>query len=358
MLEVTPQLLRSANAGSYKPSIVGKVKGLLSGYEKLDNITLLTTDEVLLLDISFYQVFANFQTMLSNKVRGTIIRAGQNTWKDDKAEEYMTDAEKEGMPIGSYWFYDSRSTPQSQAKLWKEVLGNHKTKLMCWADYEETYGGPYGGWRKLYDFLEECKRIMPDRKFGIYTGYYYWLEHSPLLASEQAYFADYDLWLAFYTNDFSLVKIPKPWTKMVFWQYTSSGDGTRLGVGSKEVDKNRFIGTHEEFKTMFKLEGEEPVPDITFEGSVKPGVIGLVVRNSPAGTDTGQRLVENAPIQGVGTLVTATLNGTSYDWMNIVSPVVGWVADKFLDYHPVNPTPTTHKLEVVLDGEIVFTKEF
>ncbi len=328
-------------AGKYVGGLLTPLKGLFYNNGspfRFGGIKSLLEAEVTLLDISFYQSTADFIKMISASVEGVVIRAGQNLWTDPKAEEFMSNAELANMSIGSYWYYDSRADPKQQAKKWKEVLGNHKTPLYCWADYEETYDGTYHGWRAFYDFLEACKTEMPDRKFGIYTGYYYWVDHSPNPITQAAnlnYFAQYPLWLAWYTTDLSLVKIPKPWTKLIFWQYTSSGNGITYGVGSKEVDKNKFNGSLEEFNNMFGLEngGTPTMPEITYEGMAK--VNNIIVRNAPAGADTGARLVAGQAIQGTGALITATLNGITYNWMNIINPS-GWVADALLDYNSVD----------------------
>ncbi len=259
MLEVTPKFYRDAKAGNYRPSFLGRIRSLLQKSTTIETRPGLLTSEIVMLDISFYQATADFNVMRANGVKGVIIRAGQNKWIDGQAEKFMTDAEAAGMPIGSYWFYDSRMNPKTQAETWAAALGNHKTPLYCWADYEESYGGAYGGWKYFYDFLEECQAKMRGRKLGIYTGYYYWLEHSPLTTGSLHYFEQYPLWLAWYNPDISCVKIPKPWTKMTVWQKTASGDGVKYGVGSKEVDMDSFIGTQAEFDTMFGTASEPPV---------------------------------------------------------------------------------------------------
>ncbi len=259
MLKVIPKFLRDAKAGDYKPSVFGRIRDFLQRSEKVKIRRGVATAEILMLDISFYQSIADFDTMLKNGVQGVIIRAGQNKWIDTKSETFMSAAEDAGMPAGSYWFYDSRVAPKIQAETWKQVLGKHKTPLYCWADYEENYGGSFSGWKNFYNFLEACKSLMPDRKFGIYTGYYYWLEHSPITAASLNYFGQYPLWLAWYTADLSYVKIPKPWTKITIWQKMSSGDGAKYGVGSREVDIDSFLGTHEDFECIFGTTQTPPV---------------------------------------------------------------------------------------------------
>src|SRR5690349_18695554 len=359
MSETTKEFLGmagTANAGSYKSTVLGKIKAFIYN-DKTLTFEEIIQQEVILTDISFYQRYANFEAMKNAGVSGAIFRAGQNTWEDSCVQRYMDDAEDNKMPFGTYWFYDSRVSPQSQAKKWKEVLGNHKTQLMCWSDYEENYGGQYRGWKYLYDFLEACKQEMPDRKFGIYTGYYYWLNNSPIMGASLDYFAQYPLWLAWYTMDSTQVKVPRPWSKLTIWQNTAKGDGTKLGVGSLNIDMDVFNGTKEEFKDFFGItDNGGKMPDITYIGTIKAGFT-VVVRETAAGADTLQRLHGGDSVQGIGGLVTANLNGISYSWLNITSPVIGWIATSSVD-NLTKVGTTSHKLEVILDGEIVFTKEF
>lgn len=260
MLKITPKLLRDAKAGNYI-DFLGILRSLIQPGNKFVKESILITSEVPMLDISFYQGTADFNKMKTNGISGVIIRAGQNSWIDTKSKEFMTNATNSGMPFGSYWFYDSRKSPKDQAAKWKEALGDFDTKLLCWTDYEENYGGAYSGWKNLYNFLEECKRLMPNRKFGIYTGYYYWLAHSPLLAGELNYFTKYPLWLAWYTSDPSIVRIPKPWTKVTIWQKTAKEDGTKYGVGSLNVDYDSFLGTQDEFNSYFGISGNNTTPE-------------------------------------------------------------------------------------------------
>lgn len=357
--KLVPDLLGEAKAGNYRPSLLTKIYG--SFYPKtIPDFGEMTLAEILVLDISFYQVFANFEQMLDNGVSGTIIRAGQNLWEDSKAKTFMNAAKAANMPFGSYWFFDSRADPRKQAELWSKILEGYDTKLWIWADYEENYGGQWKGWDGFYQFLEACKEFMPNRKLGIYTGYYYWIDHSPNPITQAAnlnYFKQYPLWLAWYVNDPSIVRIPKPWTMedWIFWQRSASGDGTKYGVGSREVDMNKFMGT--DFYHTFGLGdngGTNPMPEVNWRGTVISGP--AIVRSSAGGVDTNLRLPAGTAVEATGSLVPAGV----YQWRNIVTPVQGWVADHLLDGDPVSPTPvpTNHVLEVILDGVVKYRLEF
>lgn len=193
-------------------------------------------------DVSFYQYRYNprkeidFAVMARN-TKGVIIRAGQNLWEDVEFHTSMDNARAAGLLRGSYWFYDSRANPKRQAEKWVDVLGHDTGELELWCDFEDRYGGAYGGMKNWYDFMERVKALLPHKQLGIYTGYFYWIEHNTGLNS---YFAQYPLWIAAY--GVVTPKIPAPWTSYLMHQYTDNGMGAEWGVASGNIDLNTFNG--------------------------------------------------------------------------------------------------------------------
>ena len=183
-----------------------------------------------------------------------IIRAGQNTWKDICFDVSWKNAKDAGLSRGSYWFYDSRATPQSQAEKWADTLNGDLGELPLWCDIEDNYGGPYGSWKHWYNFIERLKLLVPKKEIGIYTAYYYWLERTVVKgipAASLEYFKQYPLWIANYGVSIPLV--PKPWNEWTFWQYMDNGDGEAYGVKSKQIDLNYFNGDFSEFRSRFRI---------------------------------------------------------------------------------------------------------
>ncbi len=185
-----------------------------------------------------------------------IIRAGQNLWVDSDFKTNWKEAKKAGLPRGSYWFYDSRADPKRQAELWVEQLEGDLGELPLFADFEESYNGPYKGWRKWYDFLERLKQLVGQKEIFIYTAYYYWRDNAPNASTEPTsleYFHQYPLWIANY--GVSKPSVPKPWgeNEWTFWQFTETGDGKLYGVESKGIDLNYFNGDRAAFLARFNL---------------------------------------------------------------------------------------------------------
>jgi hypothetical protein len=198
----------------------------------------------------------DFQKMEDNGAKGVIIRLGQGDWTDEDFPDYWP-ASSGIFPRGLYWYYDSRKTPVSQAiRIAGLVRQYGKPEMEIWCDYEEKYNGAYKGWRHFAVFMAELEKLLPDCKLGIYTGYWYWLENSPNPITEKAsldWFGRFPLWIAWYTTNAALVKIPKPWTDALYWQFTATGDGAAYGVESKGIDLSYFNGTQQEFDLRYAL---------------------------------------------------------------------------------------------------------
>jgi len=219
-------------------------------------------------DVSFYQDSPstpqgiNFVKMrqVSNFV---IIRAGQNLWPDSDFDYNWREAKAADLPRGSYWFYDSRVDPETQADLWYQQFNGDLGELPLFADLEESYNGQYKGWQNWRKFLERIKSRVGNKEIGIYTAYYYWIQNAPNPSTNTAdleYFHQYPLWIANYDVEVPLV--PKPWNanEWLFWQFTPNGDGFAFGVESNSIDLNYFNGDGKAFTERFNLSKPEDPP--------------------------------------------------------------------------------------------------
>jgi GH25 family lysozyme M1 (1,4-beta-N-acetylmuramidase)/SH3-like domain-containing protein len=219
-------------------------------------------------DVSFYQDDpGTAQGIDFGKMKQSagyvIIRAGQNVWIDSDFKTNWRDSKNAGLPRGSYWFYDSRADPREQADLWFSAFEGDLGELPLFADFEESYGGLYTGWRHWKTFLDRLRTLVGTREIGIYTAYYYWIRNAPSATSDAAnleYFHRYPLWVANY--GVTSPSVPKPWTvnEWLFWQYTDRGDGKLYGVESSRIDLNYFNGALTAFQQRFKLSTTPPPP--------------------------------------------------------------------------------------------------
>lgn len=213
---------------------------------------------MLLPDVSFYQYrfdarwsiekYIDFETMRT-KTEGVIIRAGQNLWEDRCFSVSWQRAKEAGLLRGSYWFYDSRANPKRQAEKYADVLGNDAGEMELWMDFEDRYNGDYHGMKHWYDFAERLRNLLPEKKLGVYTGYYYWREN---IIPAHTYFGQYPLWIAAYNPEAPM--IPPTWNDWLMWQFTDNGDGATWGAASGNIDLNQFKG---DFRARYGL-GNSP----------------------------------------------------------------------------------------------------
>lgn len=332
------------NAGHV--SLVQKLKNLFVSPKGI-----IIEQQVIVPDVSFWQddnstpQGIDFLQMRDNGAKGVIIRAGQNTWVDPDFVTGWRNAKLAGLPRGLYWFYDSRKDPISQANLFYQQAKNDPPEMEWIVDYEESYGGNYGGWQNLKLFIEHLRGFgIPVNKIAIYTGYYYWRDHSPQSNPVNlSYFKQFPLWLPWYTSDPSRVLIPAPWTnfELLAWQFTSSGDGNAYGVESNAIDLNYWNLTPEGFDE--KYGGADPPPVPLPGGKMKGLVIvgGINIRKSDGSLfgaqlqlgdvvygdvyNDGRNKIEfikiyraNGTIQELGQLCNAAID-------NDGSPLVNWV---------------------------------
>jgi len=303
-----------------------------------------------LTDVSFYQKLIDFIKMKTAGIRGTIIRAGQNDWVDPFWVDNWGLAKYAGMPRGSYWLYDSRRHWRDQADLYWSLIKNDMGELMVTADYEESYGGPYPGWKNLYNFLERLLgNGVPLSKLWIYTGYYYWLDHSPQGdAVALAYFKKFRLWLPWYTSNPAYVKQPAPWIDpedVPLWQNGTPPRGQALGVSTLEIDISQWTGNLASYQSYFNL-GETPPPPPTGGAMLEiKSTVSTETRSVRNGPGIRHTKLRDLPVGGV-----ARSPGTAEDLYTYPADVpdsslpTGYAAragDQWLRINEINGIPVT-----------------
>lgn len=313
-------------------------------------------------DVSFYQ--DDNQTprkidfvKMRAQTQGVIIRAGQNTWIDEDVIENWKSAKEAGLKRGSYWFYDSRSSPQSQAQLWKQAIGNDAPEWGLWCDLEESYNGAYKGEANWKAFVEAVRVIFPNVKIGIYTANWWWKLQ---VVNQADYWASFPLWVAQYTTDPLFVTVPAPWKNKgaILWQYTDKGDGLKYGAESLNIDLNK---TSQAFYNFF---GTPPASDIIT--LPYPGVL------RTTGTRNGWKFVyqEIDPalvklqsvylspldtVSNVGRYGGATIAMNAGEWDRVRDTVNYTVCDGVLEVYRTTPQPSlmvTYDNKIILDHKV------
>ena len=294
-------------------------------------------------DVSFYQKLIDWDQMRA-KTDTVIIRSGQNLWDDPQFVRNYSEAKARSMKRGIYRFYDDRVSPGKQAELLINQVKNDMPEMEIWADWENTYGGAYGGLGNVVAFMQAIEAALPTAKVGMYTGYYWFREHSNAItnANQYNYLKTKPLWLAWYTNNPEIVLIPAPWTSLLLWQR-----GTPVldyGQETAEIDMNVVNLTNDQFYQRYGGTVTPP-PDgetmITYE--VRSNKTGET-RSIRTGPGILFSKITDLPIGGVaiGTsddiytykdkIVTDGVQRSAIDdqWIRISAPIDGWLAIKHI----------------------------
>lgn len=193
-------------------------------------------------DISKWQGVISFETMQS-ETDYVILKAGQADYVDPKFVYNRSECVRIGLNFGVYFYYDDRVSPGKQAEKLASILLGQPLPAEIFCDWENTYNGQFAGLKNVVAFMQRCEELI-GMQMGMYTGYYWFLENSNAQthASQYTYLKTRPLWLAWYAESISQVKIPAPWDKMNVWQYGTPAIGHEYGVESIEIDMNQRIG--------------------------------------------------------------------------------------------------------------------
>lgn len=203
--------------------------------------------------------FNDFNKMRDYGASFVIMKAGQKNFEDSDFAASWEGAKQAGLRTASYWFCDVALGGTAQAHTYYDILvKNGWNGEPCAADYEV---GGWTDWNELYNFLTTLQELtkLPDHKIWIYTGYPYWMSNKPTNSTQAEWFSKFPLWLAWYTDNPSYVKIPTPWTNLFLWQSGTPAIGIAVGLESIEVDYNKLNGGEQELNYYFGDAGT-PVP--------------------------------------------------------------------------------------------------
>lgn len=314
-------------------------------------------------DVSFYQKLIDWDKFRA-QTDAVIIRAGQGSGVDDYFFVNYNAAKKRGMLRGVYWFYDGRVSPSAQADLLVSLLRDNLPEMEIWLDWERNYSGSFEGLQNVVAMMQRVELLLPSVKVGMYTGYYWFIGNSNAIsnASQYNYLKSRPLWLAWYTADMSVVKIPQPWSALRLWQFGTPAQGTQYGVATLEIDMSYFSGSSTEFYDLYN--GTQPTGETNMILQQVKNAAGLNLRpavgttNTPIkivadgtkvwGNDLGNNWLEISYYQQPTEATATALHCYGYEPLTVSLPY----AD------PPQPAPKpAHTVDVLIDGVNVFHKD-
>ena len=310
--------------------------------------------EVRFPDVSFWQGEINWDEFVKH-TQAVIIRVGQAKWVDVQFERNYAEAIKRGLKVGFYFFYDDRYSPGEQAETLINALRGKRIDMEVFIDWENSYGGQFRGLPNVVAMMQTVETGLPAVRVGMYTGYYWFREHSNSItnSSQYSYLKTRPLWLAWFTENPANVLIPAPWLFLTHWQF-----GTPVvswGQKTAELDMNNCSCTAQEFAT--KYGGNGGTMQI-----IKGNVLASIwIRKSPAGEHfsparylTAGNTIEASENQFQWLHLTK-INGVSVSeeqWASAGSSeqYISW---EWVDViEPPPPTTKVHQIDVFSDGKI------
>lgn len=263
-----------------------------------------------------------------------VLKIGQGNWTDPKFISNYNGAKAKGIEVGGYWFYDGRYHPTEQLNAFKKAMTDKEFELEAWVDWERHTGQAYDDIEHVVEMLHGVEKLY---KTGMYTGYYFFVEHTRADAEYMKYLSTLPLWLAWYGTG---VRIPRPWTTWKMWQYGTPAANYGQQAGKLEVDMNL---RNEESKEEPKVNVYTVRPGFTIRYRSAPNTGAVILGSLGAGSKVVGTLVNGwiAVDHGVGIEVPKSYmyyDPLWYDVGNVVDTGSVLVDHKFVS-------------QLVLDGQ-------
>ena len=185
------------------------------------------------------------------KASGRAIPVVEGLWTDPKFHEFVDNlkpqvnlltGEIEVPMVGAYHYFIDRDDPIAQAHYFLSLVDEHNNIDFIAVDYEGRGNRlDHQGALDLLKMLNHLRTVQPLPVL-LYTGSYIYRDNVRIWSDK---FDEFPLWVAKWSEVEPGQIIEREWS---IWQWTDSGDGSQVGVGSDRVDRNVYNGTVEQMK--------------------------------------------------------------------------------------------------------------
>ena len=199
------------------------------------------------IDVSHWQI-----SLDPHSVDFIILKASEGLATDPKHDEFYPSILD--IPIrGAYHYYRTAVNPIAQAEYFLDAISGHEWHFIA-VDYETT-GNTLD--RQGAENLLSCLlhlRSTQELPVVLYTSSYCYRDNVRIWSDK---FDEFPLWVAKWSEVEPGQIIEREWS---IWQWTDSGDGSQVGVGSERVDRNVYNGTVDQMKLWLGItQPEEPI---------------------------------------------------------------------------------------------------
>lgn len=269
------------------------------------------------IDVSRWQGDINW-TKVKSQVDFAIIKCGGSdagTYRDGKFERNYSEAKKNGVPIGAYWFTKATTVnaAKNDAEAFAKYVSGKNFELPLFLDIERTESGSNAN-TVITTFLDTLKN--KGYRVGLYTYYSYWKQFI-----SNSVLNKYDVWLADYRKGKNYS------TQFAIHQYSSTG--RILGI-SGNVDMNYLYkedliqkaGTITKQTTKPTKTATDAKPEVHYCSYIDNRWLGEINGISGKG-ENAYSGIENKPVKGFAVKMDNTkisyrvhkLGGDWYSWI-------------------------------------------
>jgi lysozyme len=208
-------------------------------------------------DVSFWNGKVDFVKMAAAGASFVFIKASE-LYADSKFATFWPAAKDAGLLRGAFHYLNWNKSELEQATLFCALLTNDVGELPPVLDVEadpalhNLSAAEVRG--KVWNFLNAVEQATGKVPM-LYSGYYYWKQWGDTNAG----WTKYPFWLPWYASE-NIIKVPPPWAKWNFWQFTSNGSGPTYGSQSLSMDLNYFNGTVDELRAFAHAPAPSPLP--------------------------------------------------------------------------------------------------
>lgn len=201
------------------------------------------------IDVSYYQKTIDWTKVKAAGMEFAFIKATEGTTLTDlKFQQNWANAKKAGITRGAYHFFRAKSSLQGQIDNFLKALPKLETgDLPPVLDVEIPEQWSHLTVEKRMELILGWTSAV-EQALGLAPILYLSASFAGDVLKSDSRLAQFPLWVAHYSNG-TRPRVPKPWTRYTFWQYTDKGSVAGI---SGNVDLNRFNGSIEDLKKLTK----------------------------------------------------------------------------------------------------------
>ncbi len=209
------------------------------------------------IDVSVYQGNVDWAQVKAAGIGFAFAKSSEGTGLTDPSfQQNWAGMQAAGLIRGAYHFFHPKFDPLAQAQLFCKVVPLGPNDLPLALDVEVDDGLRAA---EIVNSVQQClgeiERLIHRRPI-VYTGGWFWTPLLQQLGSVPGWVANYDVWIAEYSNG-SQPTLPPGFNGWKFWQYSASGRLDGIAGGGADVDEDMFNGT---LQDLIAYVGGQPQP--------------------------------------------------------------------------------------------------